>query len=94
MLNISSQVLDNLSHDEALSLLKKVACHVMACSEKPLLGGFKIPLKLVSEVFQFLISFNFKFPVMLISRQAGSEVRLTLKHYKAATPFLLRQFGK
>ena len=31
---------------------------------------------------------------MLISHQAGSEVRLTLKHYKAATPFLLRQFGK
>ena len=61
---------------------------------------FKIPLKLVSdqpgsEVFQFLTSFNLKLLVMLISRQqAGSEVRLTLKHYKAATPFLLRQFGK
>jgi len=48
IVKINSQVLDNLSHDEALSLLKK----------------------------------------------AGSEVRLTLKHYKAATPFLLRQFGK
>ena len=67
---------------------------------EPLLSGFKIPLKLVSDQggsagFQLLTSFNLKFLVMLISRQqAGSEVRLTLKHYKAATPFLLRQFGK
>jgi len=27
-------------------------------------------------------------------QSAGSTVRLTLKHYKAATPFLLRQFGR
>ena len=26
--------------------------------------------------------------------EAGAEVTLTLKHYKAATPFLLKQFGR
>ena len=26
--------------------------------------------------------------------EAGPEVSLTLKHYKAATPFLLKQFGR
>ena len=25
---------------------------------------------------------------------SGSSVKLVLKHYKAATPFLLKQFGK
>jgi len=48
IVRVNAQVLDNLSHDEALCLLQ----------------------------------------------QAGAEVRLTLKHYKAATPFLLRQFGR
>ena len=39
--------------------------------------------------------FQAKFPHDFdFQAQAGSEVRLTLKHYKAATPFLLRQFGK
>lgn len=48
IVRVNNQVLDSLSHDEALTLLL----------------------------------------------EAGSEVRLTLKHYKAATPFLLKQFGR
>jgi len=31
---------------------------------------------------------------MKIFQDAGNTVRLTLKHYKATTPFLLKQFGR
>jgi len=48
ILRVNTQVVSDLSHDEALELLQS----------------------------------------------AGAEVRLTLKHYKAATPFLLKQFGR
>ena len=46
----------------------------------------------VHQVFCFHPFWWFSFSSWFV--QAGSEVRLTLKHYKAATPFLLRQFGK